>query len=142
MIQLVFPAGTPRRRSRPSRSRSATASTRAPSGRSGDDKLELVDGTHPVVYPAAGSHANFYSDGLFLGRSAEQGVGCDDTTGPSVELRPAGVRSRASPRREAAFPWIAFEGRWGERQQAFYNGPRDRERQWTEPITWSRTGGT
>jgi hypothetical protein len=24
----------------------------------GDDKLELVDGTHPVVYPAAGSHAN------------------------------------------------------------------------------------
>jgi hypothetical protein len=24
----------------------------------GDDKLEVVDGTHPVVFPAAGSHAN------------------------------------------------------------------------------------
>ena len=27
----------------------------------GDEKLEIVDGTHPVVYPAAGSHANFYA---------------------------------------------------------------------------------
>ena len=26
----------------------------------GDSKLEVVDGTHPVVYPAAGSHANYY----------------------------------------------------------------------------------
>src|SRR5829696_8586809 len=25
-----------------------------------DPKLEIVDGTHPVVHPAAGSHANFY----------------------------------------------------------------------------------
>ena len=62
----------------------------------GDEKLEIVDGTHPVVYPAAGSHANFYSEGLFLGRSAEQGVGCDDTTGPSGELRPA---ARLDPER-------------------------------------------
>ena len=36
----------------------------------GDDKLELVDGTHPVVHPAAGSHANFFDVGLHLGRSA------------------------------------------------------------------------
>ena len=55
----------------------------------GDDKLELVGGTHPVVYPAAGSHANFYEDALFLGSSASEGVGCDDTTGPSRQLRPA-----------------------------------------------------
>jgi hypothetical protein len=36
-------------------------------------------------------------------------------------------------------PWIAFEGRWGERQEAFYNGPTgpNLKRQWTEPITWS-----
>ena len=78
----------------------------------GDDKLELVDGTHPVVYPAAGSHANFYEDALFLGRSAEQGVGCDDTTGPSITLRPdvrtiparrprPRRRSRGSPSRAA-----------------------------------------
>ena len=53
-----------------------------------DDKLELVDGTRPVVYPAAGSHANFFDEGLYLGSSAEQGVGCDDTRGPHLELQP------------------------------------------------------
>ena len=105
-----------------------------------DEKLELVDGTHPVVYPAAGSHANFYSEGLFLGRSAEQGVGCDDTTGPHEELRPGALSIPSDPEAaKAAFPWIAFEGRWGERQQAFYNGPTgpNLKTQWTEPITWS-----
>ena len=106
----------------------------------GEEKLEIVDGTHQVVYPAAGSHANFYSEGMFLGRSAEQGVGCDDTTGPSRELRPAAVSIPSEPETaQAAFPWIAFEGRWGERQQAFYNGPTgpNLKTQWTEPITWS-----
>jgi hypothetical protein len=106
----------------------------------GDEKLELVDGTHPVVYPAAGSHANFFTDALFLGRSAEQGVGCDDTTGPSVELRPVARSIPSDPEAaREAFPWIAFEGRWGERQQAFYNGPTgpNLKTQWTEPITWA-----
>ena len=48
----------------------------------GDDKLELVDGTHPVVHPADGSHANFFGEALYLGSSAKEGVGCDDTRGP------------------------------------------------------------
>ncbi len=106
----------------------------------GDEKLEVVGGTHPVVYPAAGSPANFFSDGLFLGRSAEQGVGCDDTTGPHEELRPGALSIPSDDEAaSAAFPWIAFEGRWGERQQAFYNGPTgpNLKAQWTEPITWS-----
>ena len=54
-----------------------------------DEKLEIVDGTHPVVYPAAGSHANKFTEALYLGSSAEAGVGCDDTRGPHSELRPA-----------------------------------------------------
>jgi hypothetical protein len=54
----------------------------------GESKLEIVDGTHPVVYPALGSHANYYTSALHLGRSAAQGVGCDDTSGPSFEFRP------------------------------------------------------
>ena len=39
----------------------------------------------------------------------------------------------------AAFPWIAFEGRWGELQEAFFNGPTgpNLKRQWTQPIEWS-----
>jgi hypothetical protein len=106
----------------------------------GDDKLELVDGAHPVVYPAAGSHANKFTEALYLGSSAEAGVGCDDTRGPHVELRPR-VKTIPSDLEDArqAFPWIAFEGRWGELRPAFFNGPTgpNLKQQWTEPIVWS-----
>ncbi|HSS81655.1 MAG TPA: hypothetical protein VLK24_10705 [Gaiellaceae bacterium] len=107
----------------------------------GDDKLHLVDGTHPVVYPAAGSHANFYGDGLFLGSSAEQGVGCDNTNGPHDTLRPAVATIPSDPAAATAgFPWIDFQGRWGELQPAFFNGPTgpNLKTQWTHPITWSK----
>ena len=103
----------------------------------GEDKLELVEGTHPVVYPAAGSHANFFESALYLGSSAQEGVGCDDTSGPNVEIRPV-VRAIPSDPAEARtlFPWIAFEGRWGEFQRAFFNGPTgpNLKTSWTEPI--------
>jgi hypothetical protein len=108
----------------------------------GGDKLELVDGTHPVVYPAAGSHANFYDEGLFLGSSAEQGVGCDNTNGPHDTLRPAVATIPSDPAAaRAAFPWIDFQGRWGELQPVFFNGPTgpNLKEQWTEPITWSES---
>ena len=104
-----------------------------------DDKLEL-DGTHPVVYPAAGSHANKFTQALYIGSSADAGVGCDDTNGPHVELRPTVKTIPSDPgEARAAFPWIAYEGRWGELQEAFFNGPTgpNLKRQWTEPITWS-----
>ncbi len=105
----------------------------------GEEKLDLVDG-RPVVYPAAGSHANFFDEALYIGSSAQQGVGCDDTRGPHRELRPAvkTVPSDAAAGREA-FPWIGYDGRWGELQEAFFNGPTgpNDKLQWTEPILWS-----
>jgi hypothetical protein len=105
-----------------------------------DDKLERVDGTHPVVHPASGSHANFFDEALYLGSSAEQGVGCDDTRGPTIEVRPV-VRTIPSDPAQArqAFPWIAFQGRWGELRPAFFNGPTgpNLKTQWTAPIAWS-----
>lgn len=105
-----------------------------------DDKLDVVDETHPVVYPGAGSHANKFTEALYLGNSAEAGVGCDDTRGPHRELRPAVRTIPSDPAAAAAaFPWIEFEGRWGELQKAFFNGPTgpNLKRQWTEPISWS-----
>ena len=105
-----------------------------------DEKLTLVDETHPVVYPGAGSHANKFTEALYLGSSAEAGVGCDDTRGPHRELRPVVKTIPSDPAAaSAAFPWLDYEGRWGELQPAFFNGPTgpNLKGQWTEPITWS-----
>ncbi|MCU0306209.1 MAG: hypothetical protein MUE51_00280 [Thermoleophilia bacterium] len=106
----------------------------------GSAKLRVVDGSHPVVYPAAGSHANYFDSGLYLGRTAQEGLGCDDTTGPSREVRPA---VRLVPTDRAAYlrqyPWLGFVGHWGERRPAFYDGPLgpSAKLQWTRPITWA-----
>jgi hypothetical protein len=105
-----------------------------------DSKLELVEGTHPVVFPAAGSHANKFTEALYLGSSAEAGVGCDDTQGPHDELHPAVETIPSDPAAAAAaFPWIGFQGRWGQLERAFFNGPTgpNLKSQWTEPIRWS-----
>jgi Vacuolar protein sorting-associated protein 62 len=106
----------------------------------GDEKLRLVDGTHPVVYAALGSHANYYGPALYLGRSAAEGVGCDETQGPSSEVRPevAVVPSKRTDYLQA-YPWLGYVGRWGERHSGFYNGPTgpNTKRQWTEPIGWA-----
>ena len=102
-----------------------------------DQKLTIVGGTHPVVYPAAGSHANFFGDALYIGSSAQEGVGCDDTRGPHVQLRPTVFTIPSDPvEARAAFPWIAFDGRWGELQEAFFNGPTgpNLKGSWSEPI--------
>jgi hypothetical protein len=141
MMQLVFAAATAREALRIApMSIGYSQHEGAERAEWGEDKLELVDGIHPVVYPAAGSHANFFEEALFLGNSAEQGVGCDDTTGPSVDVRPAVLTIPSDPAEaRAAFPWIEFEGRWGELQRAFFNGPTgpNLKTQWTEPIRWS-----
>jgi hypothetical protein len=105
-----------------------------------DPKLERVDGTHPVVHPAAGSHANFFGESLYLGSSADEGVGCDDTRAPTFDIRPIVHTIPTDPAAaSAAYPWIAYQGHWGELQPAFYNGPTgpNLKDQWTAPIRWS-----
>ncbi len=110
----------------------------------GDRKLEVVDGTHPVVHPAAGSHANYYDAALFLGRSGQQGFGCDDSRAPTTDVRPAVALVPSDPAAVgAAFPWLGYTGRWGQRETSFYNGPTgpNTKDQWTKPLTWTDTEG-
>ena len=107
----------------------------------GDSKLEVIDGTHPVVYPGAGSHANKFTAALYLGSSGAEGVGCDDTRRPHVELHPVVKTIPSDPAKAAeAFPWTSFEGRWGELHNAFYNGPTgpNMKQQWVAPIQWAQ----
>jgi hypothetical protein len=105
-----------------------------------DAKLERVGGTHPVVHPAAGSHANFFGESLYLGSSADEGVGCDDTRAPTFDINPVVHTIPSDPAQAlAAYPWLGYEGHWGELQPAFYNGPTgpNVKEQWTAPIRWS-----
>ena len=109
-----------------------------------DPKLDIVDGSHPVVNAAAGSHANYFDSALHLGTSGEQGFGCDDTRGPADDVNPAVAVIPSDPAAaQAEFPWIAFQGRWGQREEAFYNGPTgpNTKESWTHPISYQDQKG-
>jgi hypothetical protein len=79
------------------------------------DKLTR-EGTHPVVYSSQGSHASYFEPALFLGRSADEGFGCDNTQAPNTRVVPKAVLLPDKPSGPASrFAWLAFDGRWGER---------------------------
>jgi hypothetical protein len=103
-----------------------------------DDKIEK-QGTHPVVYSAAGSHALFYSSGLWLGNGQNgSGVGCDDTREPLITVKPKAVLLPDHPGNTGPFAWLSFTGRWGQREAGFNNGPAGPNTKvvWREPFTW------
>jgi hypothetical protein len=110
----------------------------------GDPKLQVVGSSHPVVHAAAGSHANYFDSALYLGTSAEQGFGCDDTRGPTQDVRPAVALIPSDPAAAlTAFPWIAYQGRWGQLEESFYNGPTgpNTKESWTHPISYQELKG-
>jgi hypothetical protein len=106
----------------------------------GDDKFERR-GSHSVVYPGRGSHANYFRQSVWLGHSAQEGFGCDNTTGPSrmvqtrAVLLPAEVPASAS----APFAWLGYDGHWGQKESGPNTGPTgpNAKDQWTKPVSWS-----
>jgi hypothetical protein len=40
-----------------------------------------------------------------------------------------------------AYPWLGYQGHWGEEHDGFYNGPTgpNTKLQWTKPITWANS---
>ena len=125
---------------RRSRRRSATARTRAPSAPTGattswsSSTARTRSCTRPRARTRTSSRRRSTS-------AARPRPGSAATTRAARTRAPPDVRD--DPERPAAaqtaFPWIAFEGRWGELQRAFFNGPTgpNLKTQWTEPIAWS-----
>ena len=98
------------------------------------------DGTHPIVYVAAGSHASQYGNAVWLGWGENgTGFGCDITTAPShlVPLTPV-LLPNDTPAPDSEFAWLTFTGRWGERQSGEFNGPTgpNTKRSWSSPFLW------
>jgi hypothetical protein len=103
-----------------------------------DGKVQK-EGTHPIVYPAAGSHATFYDSAIYVENGQHgSGVGCDDTTEPLRELRLQPVLLPEFGTEKGPFKWLSYRGRWGEREKGFNNGPTGpvTKTVWREPFEW------
>ncbi|MBI4934441.1 MAG: hypothetical protein HY828_11215 [Actinobacteria bacterium] len=107
------------------------------------DRVQL-DGDHPVVHPATGSHATYYTADRWFGKSAASGFGCDDTRAPSTRIDPAVVMlPEQASGADDPFAWLQFEGHWGEQQPTFNNGPTGpiTKDQWAHPVVWMEEEG-
>lgn len=103
-----------------------------------DGKVQK-EGSHPIVYPAAGSHATFYDSAVYVENGQEgSGLGCDNTSEPVRELRPHPVLLPNHVSDRGKFRWLSYYGRWGEREKGYNNGPTGPQTKtvWREPFTW------
>jgi hypothetical protein len=103
-----------------------------------DGKVQK-EGTHPIVYPAAGSHATFYDSAVYVENGQHgSGLGCDNTTEPLRELKLAPILMPEAPVSKGPFAWTSYYGRWGEKEKGFNNGPTGPQTKtvWREPFTW------
>jgi hypothetical protein len=103
-----------------------------------DDEVEKR-GTHPVVYPAAGSHATFFESAIFVENGqGGAGLGCDNTTEPLRQLKPRAIQVPTYPAVGSPAQWLTYEGHWGQREKGFNTGPTgpNTKTQWLEPFTW------
>jgi hypothetical protein len=103
-----------------------------------DGKVQK-EGTHPIVYPAAGSHATFYDSAVYVENGQHgSGLGCDNTTGPLRELALRPILMPDQVVSKGQFAWTSYYGRWGEKEKGFNNGPTGPQTKtvWREPFTW------
>ena len=105
-----------------------------------DDAKVEKDGRHPMVYPAAGSHATFYNSGVYVGNGGHgSGVGCDYTSRPLRELRPRVILMPDDATDKGPFAWLSYYGKWGQKAAGFNNGVDgpQKKRQWFDPFLWT-----
>jgi hypothetical protein len=103
-----------------------------------DGKVQK-EGMHPIVYPAAGSHATFYDSAVYVENGQHgSGLGCDNTTEPLRELSLRPILMPEKVVTKGPFAWTDYYGRWGEKEKGFNNGPTGPQTKtvWREPFAW------
>ncbi len=116
--------------------------------RAWEDTPRYAD-THPIVYVAKGSHANYfagpesYPNGMTIGQTRIELL---DRTGRTRELHPRVIRLperaevQAHPEAWPGAEWLPYRGRWGQTMpQGDFSGPygpADKGAQWEDPYTW------
>jgi RsiW-degrading membrane proteinase PrsW (M82 family) len=109
---------------------------------------QIEQGTHPAVYVALGSHANYfwgdevYPNGTTIGNTR---IEIMDRTSASGRVIPEAVLipredGGADPTTYQGHEWLHFGGNWGERAiQSDFGGPRGpayKGAQWQTPYEW------
>lgn len=142
MIQLDFPVATAAEALNVDPSEVAFAQHEGSEVAAWSDTKLVRDGDHVVVYPAQGSHAAYFAQSLWFGKSAASGFGCDNTTTPATAVTPE-VIMLPNDEQIDQVPWLTFEGRWGEKAPSFNNGPTgpNTKDQWAAPIVWQEDEG-
>jgi RsiW-degrading membrane proteinase PrsW (M82 family) len=109
----------------------------------------VENGTHPAVYVALGSHANYFVGDEVYPNGASVGsvrVEIMDRTGtfgrlmPEVIVIPDREEVQAAAGLWPGASWLAFRGKWGQAAgQADFGGPlgpADKGAQWETPFEW------
>jgi hypothetical protein len=140
MIQLAFRASSVKEALRKEPIRVTYAQHNGGEVRSWDDKDLRREGSHPVVFLSAGSHASHFQPNLYIGRGENRsGFGCDDSAGASRRLEMETVLVPHEPASAAdPFAWLGFRGHWGEISGHEFDGPKGPIRlwQWWGPFDW------
>ena len=111
--------------------------------------VQVEAGTHPAVYVALGSHANYfledetYANGTAIGNvrlEIMDRTGSHGRTVPQVILIPDRAAIEADPASWTGLAWLSYCGRWGEpAPQGDFSGPfgpADKGEQWERPYAW------
>jgi hypothetical protein len=138
-MQISFDAGTPEQALADGPSEIALFQHAGGERASWDATKVQKEDTHPIVYPAAGSHATFYDEAIYIQNGKNgSGVGCDNTSEPLTRTEPEPTIVPTHAARGTEFQWLSYLGHWGQREKGFNNGPTGpvTKGQWLEPFSW------
>ena len=98
------------------------------------NKVRKEGGTHPDVYVAEGSHANYFEPGGFIRNSGF----CDWATDDGRQISPSPEVVPDNPAASDSTAWLSFRGEWGPFAIPLApTGPKQPPHsQWTNPEAW------